>query len=129
MAQLASLGGQLLLDPSTNHLALPGQQLGVNPSADLTLLHDTLDQLRQLATPLIWPLQDGFDSGSGTSSVAGFVAARVVSVDPIVAGQPLTFRLQPTLVSTAAAVTDFTRRGVGGVPLINPYVCKVRFVE
>ena len=45
-------------------------------------------------------------------------------------GQPIfTFTLQPTMISTATAVTDASRRGVGGITLVNPYICKVRLVE
>jgi hypothetical protein len=32
-------------------------------------------------------------------------------------------------LATASAVTDAARRGVGGINVVNPYVCKVRLVE
>lgn len=128
--QLTTFGGQFVLDAANNQLSVPAKQVGPDDSGgELTTLHNALEQLRQSAEPRIWPLQRGFDAIKNQSLVCGFVAARVVSVDPVVSGQPLTFRLQPTMISTATAVTDYTRRGVGGVPLVNPYVCKVRFVE
>jgi len=33
------------------------------------------------------------------------------------------------MLSSPAALTDFTRRGINGTPIINPYLCKVRFVQ
>ncbi len=128
--QLTALGGSFVLGAANNQLAVQANQVGsANPSGDLTTLYNALSQLQQSGQARIWPLQSGYDTAGGNSLVCGFVAARVASVNPVTAGQPLTFTLQPTMLSTATAVTDYTRRGVGGVPVLNPYVCKVRFVE
>ena len=64
-----------------------------------------------------------------TAVLTGFVAARVANVAAPAAGQPVTFTLQPGQLATASAVTDAARRGVGGINVVNPYVCKIRLVE
>ena len=62
--------------------------------------------------------------------LSGFVAARVVQVvDASKQGGGITFSVQPCMMSTATALTDATRRGVGSARLPNPYICKVRLVE
>jgi hypothetical protein len=33
------------------------------------------------------------------------------------------------MIAAATAVTDANQRGVGGVAVLNPYICKVRLVE
>jgi hypothetical protein len=86
-----------------------------------------LQQLEQSGEPRIWPLYCGLN-GSGQPVLCGFVAARVVTVSGA-AGGTFTFSLQPTMISTATAVTDASRRGVGGIAVVNPYICKVRLVE
>jgi hypothetical protein len=94
---------------------------------ELTSIENALDQLQQSGEPRIWPLYCGLD-GSGQPVVCGFVAARVVTVSAP-AGDTFTFSLQPTMISTATAVTDASRRGIGGIAIVNPYICKVRLVE
>jgi len=37
--------------------------------------------------------------------------------------------LQPTMIITSTALTDFTRRDAGTRTIFNPYVCKVRLVQ
>jgi hypothetical protein len=128
--QLSSLGGQLVLEALDNRLTVPGSGFGPAPgNADLTSLEQGLQQLQQSAEPVVWPLYCGFD-GSGQPILCGFVAARVVTVSGIAAGQPIfNFAVQPTMIATATAVTDASRRGVGGIAIVNPYICKVRLVE
>ncbi len=128
-AQVQALGGQLVLQASNNRLSVPGSTLGpASGSPELTTLQQNLTQLSLTGDTRIWPLYCGTDAGSGNPILCGFVAARVVAVQPPANGL-LTFSLQPTMLATATAVTDATRRGVGGIPLVNPYICKVRLVE
>lgn len=127
-AQVQNLGGQLVLDASDNRLTVAGSTQGpAAGSPELQALYDNLTQLSQSGAPRIWPLYCGTD-GAGSPILCGFVAGRVVAVQPPGNG-PLLFSVQPTMLATAPAVTDATRRGVGGVPLVNPYICKVRLVE
>jgi len=128
--QLQSFGGQLVLEASDNRLAVPGSDVGpASGSTDLTALQQGLQQLQMTAEPLIWPLYCGLNA-AGQPVLCGFVAARVVTVTGISGSQPVfTFSLQPTMISTATAVTDASRRGVGGIAVVNPYICKVRLVE
>jgi hypothetical protein len=127
---LLEFGGQLVLGPD-NTLAVPVTP-GCQPapgSADEAQLRASLEQLRMLGELRIWPLSPGIDPGSGNVIVNGFVAARVASVAPPAEGLPISFTLQPGMLATAAAITDPTRRGVGGVAIVNPYLTKVRLVE
>ncbi len=59
--------------------------------------------------------------------ILGFVAARVVQATVTPAGLAIT--LQPCMISTRTALTNAAQRGVGGVSITNPYICKVRLVE
>ncbi len=123
---LVPLGGALVLN-SNNNLTVPGDEFGPSDSTDLGDLQTALESLQTSAAVRIWPLYCGLDSGDPI--VCGFVAARVVQVDPTAPGDPLRFTLQPTMISTSAAVTDATQRGINGVPIFNLYICKVRIVE
>ena len=128
--QLSDFGGQLVLGPTDNRLTVPGTEQGpAVGSSDLNLLYQTLDQLRQAAAVRIWPLYSGTEVGTGKPVLCGFVVGRVVTVAFPVLGQPLQFQIQPTMLSVGSAVTDATRLGVGGIAIVNPYICKVRFVE
>ena len=127
-AQLAPFGGQVVLGLSDNRLSVPGSDIGPAASSmDLTSIQNALEQLQQSGEPRIWPLYCGLD-GSGRPVLCGFVAARVVTVTGP-AGGTFTFALQPTMISTATAITDASRRGIGGIAVVNPYICKVRLVE
>jgi hypothetical protein len=127
--QVQAIGGQLLLGASDNRVTVPGSTLGPGTGAPaLTTLVNNLMQLSQSGQVLVWPLYGATDTLSGNPILCGFVAARVVMVQPVGTG-PLTFTLQPTMLVTATAVTDATRRGVGGIAIVNPYICKVRLVE
>lgn len=128
--QLSDLGGQLVLGPADNRLTVSGTEIGPGVgSSDLDDLHQALDQLRQTAAVRLWPLYSGTEVGSGNPVLCGFVAGRVVTVNPPAAGEPLQFSIQPTMIAVGSAVTDAARRGVGGIAIVNPYVCRVRFVE
>jgi hypothetical protein len=41
----------------------------------------------------------------------------------------LGFVLQPCVLALPGVLTDASRRGVGGMALVNRYICKVRLVE
>jgi hypothetical protein len=75
----------------------------------------------------IWPLYEAFDGNNGRAVIAGFVAARVVLASATATG--MTLILQPCMLSTRTALTNTSQRGVGGVTITNPYICKVRLVE
>ena len=55
------------------------------------------------------------------------MAARVVQAN--VTANGVTLVLQPCMLSTRTALTNAAQRGVGGVAITNPYICKVRLVE
>jgi hypothetical protein len=126
--QLQGLGGQFALGAG-NLLTVPGTVEGPGfGSAEASDLRDSLDLLRQSAVPRVWPLYRSVDASAGTAVLAGFVAARVVRVEPDALGQPLKFTLQPALLAVPSSLTDPARRGVGGTLIPNPYVIKVRLV-
>jgi hypothetical protein len=118
---LQSFGGQFVLD-ATNHLDVPVLAL-----SDFSALAASLIALQGSAAARIFPLYSTYDTTENEVILSGFVAARVVGVQPMNGG--LTVTLQPTMVSLAAAVTDASRRGVGGIAITNPYVVKARLVE
>jgi hypothetical protein len=127
---LAQLGGQLVLGPG-NQLAVNGTPWGPRPGEqDGNLLQYALKQLQSTGVPRLWPCFSSFDKDTNNPVLCGFVAARVVSVkDSSGKGGGITFSVQPCMMSTATAVTDARRVGIGTAKLPNPYVCKVRLVE
>ncbi len=128
--QLTGFGGRLLLDKLDNRLSVPGTNQGpAEGSADATTLVQSLQQIQALAQPLVWPLYCSLDSNN-QPILCGFVAARIATVTPPSGSDlPLTFVLQPTMVSNVGAITDAGQRGIGGIAITNPYICKVRLVE
>ena len=82
--------------------------------------------------PRVWMVYSRSSQDEGaddTVEVVGFVAARVMAVDPDGPSGPVQLVLQPCMLITATAVTDHTRRDLGPRTLFNPYVCKVRLVD
>jgi hypothetical protein len=125
---LQNQGGELLLGP-TNTVLLPGSPATpASGSPGFVALQQSLMHLQMTAEQRIWPLYRQSSFQTGVTTVSGFVAARVVQVNAVPGG-PLTFILQATMLATPDAVTDFTRRGVGGVNITNPYVVKIRLVQ
>jgi Flp pilus assembly protein TadG len=119
---LQGLGGTFALSDVDNRLSVPASRGAATPYSDLA------GQLNQLqGQKRIWPLYESFDPAGGQAIVAGFVAARVVQASATTTG--LTLVLQPCMLSTRTALTNAARRGVGGVDIVNPYICKVRLVE
>ncbi len=127
-ADLQAFGSPFVLDGS-NQLTVPGTDQGpALGSQDEQDLQNNLDQLRQSAAVRIWPLYRS--SGGGSVVLCGFVAGRVATVTPPAGpNDALQFTVQPTMIITHAAVTDATHRGINGVPLVNPYICKTWLVE
>jgi hypothetical protein len=123
-------GGQLMLNPN-NQLRVAGTPWGPsNESSDAMLLQSALNTLQLTAEMRLWPLFSSFDPSTGLPVLSGFVAARVVQVQAVSKkGRGITFSVQPCMMSTATALTDFRRRGIGSARLPNPYICKVRLVE
>jgi hypothetical protein len=112
-----------------NRLIVPGTSLGPRSGrAILAQLESCLRTLQRSAEPRVWPLYERF-SRQGMPVLIGFVAARVADVGSEGKGEGLSFTLQPCMMSTATAVTDARRRGLGPRSIVNPYVCKVRLVD
>ena len=127
-ADLQSLGGQLVLGPN-NQVLLPGTPATpASGSPGFTQLEQSLKDLAATGAQRIFPLYTKCDPATGVTTVSGFVAARVATVQTDGNGA-LTFVLQPTMLASPDAVTDFTRRGAGGVNITNPYVVKIRLVQ
>jgi hypothetical protein len=129
---LQAFGGELVLGPN-NRLVVPGTPHlpGIGDLAASHLLA-ALQELAREATPRVWPLYQEIDGSSAMPVLTGFVAARVMEVRNGQDGEEgtgVSFVVQPCMMSVPAAVTDASRRGIGGVPVINRYICKVRLVE
>jgi hypothetical protein len=123
-------GGQLMLNPN-NQLRVAGTPWGPSSeSSEAAMLQSALNTLQLTAEMRLWPLFSSFDPSTGLPVLSGFVAARVVQVPAVSKkGRGITFSVQPCMMSTATAVTDARRRGIGSARLPNPYICKVRLVE
>jgi Flp pilus assembly protein TadG len=121
-SDLQGLGGAFVLASSNNLLTVAATR------GDNSFYSDLANQLNIIAgQKKIWPLYEGFDPGTGQAVIAGFVAARVVQANVTSNGVAIT--LQPCMLSTRTALTNVSQRGVGGVNITNPYICKVRLVE
>jgi hypothetical protein len=120
---------QLVLDPADNSVTVSGDQEGpADPSTALDDLVTNLNTLRTSAAIRIFPLYREVD-GSGNPVVCGFVAARVVEVGTP-NGNKLTFTLQPTMIASGAAVTNFAQRNANpDFSILNKYISKVRLVD
>jgi hypothetical protein len=83
-----------------------------------------------LGQPRVWMLYSHVHGqpGDQTVSVVGFVVARVMHVEGP-AGGPLTITLQPSVLVTDKAITDWTLRNNGPRSLYNPYIARLRFAE
>jgi hypothetical protein len=125
--ELQDFGGQVVLNEQQEVL-LPGSKLGPSNASDAQALQQTLEALQESGEARIWPLYTSVDANNGEITVTGFVAARIVTVEPFSPGQPLRFSLQPAQLVTASALTDQTRQQNGTIR-INPYLGKVRLVE
>lgn len=140
--QMTNFGAPFQLAPATNTLTVPGSTDGPTTIADKDTLFNNLDQLRKDAAVRIWPLYCGFSGGDPV--LCGFVAGRVVLVEKDKgkskgkckppgkcqkSGDDLRFLVQPTMIATSAAITNVAQRGVNGIPILNPYISRVRLVE
>jgi hypothetical protein len=141
--QLMARNGQLFLGQDEgastprNELLLPR---GLTADAELDYLGERLRQI--IGQPRVWMLYSHIledKKSHGRLRVVGFVAARVMAVNGETHGgdgrhekhesTSLEVVLQPCMMVTATAVTDYRRRDLGPRTLFNPYVCKVRLVE
>jgi hypothetical protein len=129
-SHLSAFGGQLVLGPG-NQLVVGGTPWGpLSTDSDGKLLQSALKQLQATGLPRLWPCFSSFDKETSKPVLCGFVAARVVQVKQQSGkGGSVTFTIQPCMMSTGTAVTDFRRAGIGIAKLPNPYICKVRLVE
>jgi hypothetical protein len=126
---LSVFGGRIVL-PESGGLDVTGRQVGpAGDSPEIAERVRTLDVLRANGQVRIWPLYAQFQTGTNQALVSGFVAARVVSVVPPAADEPLRFTLQATFVARPDAVTDTDLRGPAATMNGNRYVCKVRRAE
>jgi hypothetical protein len=131
-ANNGQLRGQFLLHhgtpatPDSNHARPATQAL---PDGGAKGLRSSLQGI--LGQPRVWMLysfvQDPNNNNKPTFAVIGFVVARVMHATST-AGQ-VTVVLQPSVLITDTAVTDFARRDLGPRSLYNPYVARVRIVE
>lgn len=128
--QLSQWGGQLILGMG-NQLEVNGTPWG--PKGDSgpgKQLQSALEWLQSTGVPRLWPCFSSFDTETNNPILCGFVAARVVAVYGVSEkGGGIRFSVQPCMMSTATAVTDASRVGIGFAKLPNPYICKVRLVE
>lgn len=129
-SHLSAFGGQLVLGPG-NQLQVKGTPWGpLGTSWDGKLLLNALKQLQATGQPRLWPCFASFDKNTSNPILCGFVAARVVQIkEKSGKGGSITFAVQPCMLSTGTAVTDYRRAGIGTAKLPNPYICKVRLVE
>jgi hypothetical protein len=96
-------------------------------ASDLDALATALTNLK--GRRRVWPLYQSAATGPvNPVKIVGFVAARVLQVSQPAAGQ-VAVVLQPTMILTSTALTDYTRRTLGARTIYNPYVGKVRMVE
>ena len=129
----AAANGQFLLNDGTgtrNELIL-GRQSLPNDNNQVSELATALTEI--LGQPRIWMLywlaqSDNPVPGPQTVPVVGFVVARVMAVDSSVPGQ-VSFVLQPSVISSDAALTNSQLRNLGPRSLYNPYLARVRIVE
>ena len=140
---LADFAGQLTLRADNQkRLRLPLSSMAALPapeSDELEMLLAAFVRLRDSAEARIWPLYthvtEGAD-GNGTTDVSGFVAARIAHLEIVAlppdakdAAKPyLRLVLQPAMLATPTAVTDFSKR-LDFPQIENPYLAKVRLVE
>ncbi len=87
-----------------------------------------------LGQPRVWLLYSGVanQNGNPVVDVVGFVVARVMNVQVAGAGgsgNSLTITLQPSVLVTDKALTNWALRDLGPRSLYNPYVARLRFVE
>lgn len=127
---LPAFNGQLLLNDDLdqnnpqNLLILPRQAL---TASEIDALATNLDAIR--GQRRVWMLYSQVQQDN-TAIVVGFVVARVMHVETVLIGHTqLMITIQPSMLVTATAVTDYTRRNWGPRSLFNPYTCKVRLVE
>lgn len=127
---LSSFGGRLVLGAG-NRLEVNGTPWGPrDDQAQGKMLQNVLKQLQSTGMPHLWPCFSSFDEATTNPVLCGFVAARVIGVkEKSGRAGAVTFSVQPCMMATATAVTDFRRVGIGIAKLPNPYICKVRLVE
>jgi hypothetical protein len=121
--------------PPTANLATPATGALPKDSAKLLVNGDssqstpTMGLNGILGKPRVWMLYSGVPSGGNnpTVNVVGFVVARVMSATA--SNGVVTMTLQPSVLVTDKAVTDWTLRNLGPRTLYNPYIARLRFVE
>ena len=134
--QLPAYNGELALNdglsPNTPQNQLLLQQLSLTGS-EIVSLGNALTAIQ--GQRRVWMLYSQVQQDNDVSAVLvhGFVVARVMNahVTDIDDGshKQLSVVIQPSMLVTATAVTDYTRRNFGPRSLFNPYACKVRLVE
>jgi hypothetical protein len=132
--------GQFLLNDGTGNQNLAFAATGALPGVSQSLpaggaenlagsVQNQTGLLGILGQPRIWMLYSGLSKQNGKPmvNVVGFVVARVMRVE--VTGSSVTITLQPSVLVTDKAVTNWTLRNLGPRSLYNPYVARLRFVE
>lgn len=140
-------GHGLILDETTYDLpAAPmAPSTAMNLATDVTTLSQAFQTLMTDRTERAWPIADALPA-SGDITVTGFVAARILKVETIADGDGnnyIRLTLQPTLLQTPTAYTDYSGRFLKQADpenpydnddqsysrLINPYIGRIRLVE
>jgi hypothetical protein len=137
----------LILDPTTYSVPVPELSPMDAPGGDFDTLLAALQALRDRQIERAWPLYRG-QIHKDDVIVTGFVAARVIAVSTHKDNEHpfIKIELQPTLLETPTALTDYSTRFMkattpatanSGPPspyagfsrLINPYICRLRMVD
>ena len=140
----------IILDDSTYTKAIPQftpPAYDSTPGSDYQNLLSAFQSLQANNTERAWPL---YETTAGSDvTVTGFVAARITAVMELMdaGGTPyISLTLQPTLLETPTAFTDYSNRFLkttnpatpnsgppspyaGYARIVNPYICRVRLVD
>lgn len=146
-ADVAVYGQDLIIDKTTYTLPVPQFAVpkGDKADTDFDKLYQAFLTLKTDGTERAWPLTQAVPA-TGDVTVSGFVAARITDVQIMQhAGSAPTdyiqLTLQPTLMNTPTAFTDYSGRFLksdtpkdpnpydGYSRLINPYIGRIRVVE
>lgn len=146
--QVKALSKGLLLDKTSYTVPVPTFSPvpagDPTPGSDFDILYQTFLTLKANNTERAWPLCDLLPLSGADATVSGFVAARIINVQILQHGgsSPTSYiqlTLQPTLLETPTAFTDYSNRFLktasppspyaGYARIVNRYLGRVRFVD
>jgi len=154
-AQAKTLSKGLILDKATYTVPVPSftplPAGDTTAGSDFDLLYQTFLTLKANNIVRAWPLCEALPASGSDAIVSGFVAARIVDVQIRQHGgsSPTSYiqlTLQPTLLETPTAFTDYSNRFLkatnppgpnsgppspyaGYARIVNRYLGRVRFVD